>query len=162
MLNALTTAIAGVETAGTHTLTDGELLTGYYALLQEYREGATWLMNDLTLAYIRAMLVATPRAYGELGFQPLSMGEAGEMLMNHRVFTNANWDPITTAADDVKIIDFVNLDECIYWVERRGLSIFVDPYSARASAGVINYLPSARFAGVTVNAAALSGIDDHA
>ena len=162
VLNGLLVTVAGVEVAASHTLTDAELMTGYYALAQEYRDTAQWIMNDLTLAYIRAMLIATPRAYGEFGFLLGSMGEMGETLMNHRVFTNANWDPITTAANDVKIIDFVELDECLTWVERRGMSIFVDPYSQRLSAGTINFLISARFNGVVTNAAALSGIDDHA
>ena len=162
VLEALLFAVDGVEVAATHTMTDAELLAGYFALAQEYREGAVWLMNDLTLAYIRSMVIANPRAYGDIGFNYLQMGEAGENLMNHPVFTNANWNPITTAGDDEKIIDFVNLDETLAWVERRGISIFVDPYSAKASAGVVNYMPSARFNGVIVNAAGLSGIDDHA
>jgi len=160
-LNVLTTAIDGVEVAATHTLTDAELLAGYFALAQEYRDEAVWIMNDGTLAYIRAMVIANPRAYGEIGFPYLQMGEAGEHLMGKPVFTNANWHSIAVAADDIKIIDLVNLDECITWVERKGISIFVDPYSARVSTGVINYLFSARFNGTTTNTAALSGIDDH-
>jgi HK97 family phage major capsid protein len=162
VLEALLATIDGVEIAVAHTPTDAEIVAGYYALAQEYRDGAVFLMNDLTLAYLRSMLVATPRAYGEFGFQPMSMGELGETFLNKRVFTNANWDPVTTAADDVKIIDFVNLDECLWWVERRGISIFVDPYTERASAGTIQFLISARFNGAIVNSAALSGVDDHA
>jgi len=161
VLAALLVAVDGVEVAASHTMTDAEFLTGYFALAQEYRDEAVYIMNDLTLAYIRGMVIANPRAYGEVGFQPLKMGELGETLFGKYVFTNANWDPITTAADDVKIIDFVNLDECLTWVERRGLTIFVDPYSLRLSAGTINFLISARFNGVVTNAAALSGIDDH-
>jgi len=162
VLEALLATIDGVEIAVAHTPTDAEIVAGYYALAQEYRDGAVFIMNDLTLAYLRSMLVATPRAYGEFGFQPMSMGELGETFLNKRVFTNANWDPVTTAADDVKIIDFVNLDECLWWVERRGISIFVDPYTERASAGTIQFLISARFNGAIVNSAALSGVDDHA
>jgi HK97 family phage major capsid protein len=162
VLEALLATIDGVEIAVAHTPTDAEIVAGYYALAQEYRDGAVFLMNDLTLAYLRSMLVATPRAYGEFGFQPMSMGELGETFLNKRVFTNANWDPVTTAADDVKIIDFVNLDECLWWVERRGISIFVDPYTERASGGTIQFLISARFNGAITNSAALSGVDDHA
>lgn len=161
-LEALLVAIDGVEVATRGTILDQEMLDCYFGLAQENRDEAVWIMNDTTLAYVRAMLVATPRAYGEFGFVNGSMGELGETLMNKRVFTNANWDAVGVATDDTKIIDFVNLDQCIAWVERRGLSIFVDPYSARASAGVINYLPSARFAGVTVDSSALSGIDETA
>ena len=162
VLNGLLVAVDGVEVAASHTMTDAEFLTGYYALAQEYRDGAVFIMNDLTIAYIRQMVLANPRAYGEVGFLPLQMGELGETLFGKKLFSNATWDPITTAADDVKIIDFVNLDECLTWVERRGLTIFVDPYSQRLSAGTINFLIGARFNGVVTNAAALSGIDDHA
>ena len=163
VLYALLAAIDGTEIAATHTITDAELQALYYGLDQWYRDGAVFFMNDATLAYIRAMLVATPRAYGEFGFQYMSMGDVpGERLMTKPVFTNPNWDSITTALDDIKVIDFVNLNECIAWVERRGISIFVDPYSTRASAGTIHFLSSARFAGVTVNAAACEGLDDHA
>ena len=121
-------------------------------------------MNDATLGYVRSMVLAasSQRAYGEFGFNPMSMGEAGEFFMNKPVWTNANWTSIqTTTQDDLKVIDFVNLSECVAWVDRRKLSIFVDPYSTRLSAGTINYLPSARFNGVIVNSAALAGVDGH-
>lgn len=160
-LFALLDAIAGVEIAVDATPTDAELLAGYYALVQENRDGACWIMNDSTLGFIRGMLVATPRAYGEFGFNPLSMGEAGENLMGKPVWTNANWPTLAAAANDKIIIQLVNLSECIGWADRRGLSIFVDPYSTRVSAGTINYLPSARFGGVVLNSAACSGIDNH-
>lgn len=161
VLSVLTESVDGTEIAVTHTPSDAETIALYYGLAQEYRDGAVFIMNDAWLGYFRGLLVATPRAYGEFGFNPMSMGEAGEAFMNKPVFTNGNWADLT-AADDVKIVDFVNLDECISWVERRALSIFVDPYSTRLSAGTVNYLISARFNGVVTNTAALNGMDDHA
>jgi len=131
----------------------------YYGLAQEYRDGACMIMNDLTLAYLRSMLVATPRAYGEFGFQPMGMGEAGESFLNHPVYTNANWVALVGGATGNAGITWANFDEGIFWVERKKLSIFVDPYSTRLSAGTINFLPSARYGAATVNAAAFAGIE---
>jgi HK97 family phage major capsid protein len=105
------------------------------------------------------MLVATPRAYGEFGFNPMSMGEAGEALMNKPVYTNGNWVALVGGATNNIGVTFANFDEAFFWVERKKLSIFVDPYSTRLSAGTVNFLPSARYAGATVNAAAVNGIE---
>jgi len=162
-LYALLATVDGTEIATEATFTDGEIVqTLYYGLAQEYRENAVFIMNDATLGYVRSMLIATPRAYGEFGFAPMSMGELGERFLNHYVFTNGNWTNYDNATqDDLKLIDFVDLDECLYWVERRKLGIFVDPYSTRLSAGTVNFLPSARYGGVVVNASALSGLDGH-
>jgi HK97 family phage major capsid protein len=158
-LHVLCDAVAGVAIGTTDVIIDDEITANYYGLAQEYRDGACYIMNDLTLAYIRAMLIATPRAYGEFGFMPMSMGELGETFLNHFVFTNANWVALVGGATNDIGVTFANFDEGIYWVERRGLSIFVDPYSTKLSAGTVNFLPSARYGGVTVNAAAFSGIE---
>lgn len=158
-LHTLMDAIAGTAIGTTDVITDAEVIANYYALPQEYREGSAFIMNDLTLAYIRAMLIATPRAYGEFGFAPMSMGELGEFFLNKPVFTNDNWVALVGGATNDAGVSFANFDECIYWVERRKMSIFVDPYSTKLSAGTVNFLPSARYAGVTVNAAAASGIE---
>ena len=152
-------ATAGTAIGTTDVVTDAEMIAGYFGLDQEYRDGAVWIMNDATLAYVRAMLVATPRAYGEFGFRPYSMGESGEVLFNKPVFTNANWVALVGGATNNEGITFINPNEALAWVERRGMSIFVDPYTERASAGAINFLPSMRFAGVIVNGAAEHSID---
>jgi len=157
----LLTAVAGTQIAATDVIEDAELIAAYYGLAQEYREKSCWFMNDSTLAYIRAMLVATPRAYGEFGFNPMSMGEVGEMLMNKPVYTNANWEAVVGGTDGVPGVTHVNLQEAMFWVERRRMSIFVDPYSTKLSAGTVNFLPSARYGGVIVNAAGIYNIDNN-
>ena len=158
-LHTLMDATGGTAIGTTDVLTDAEMIAMYYSLAQEYRDGAAMIMNDLTLAYVRAMLVATPRAYGEFGFSPMSMGELGESFLNKLVFTNDNWVALVGGATNDAGITFANFDEMIVWVERRKFSIFVDPYSTKLSAGTVNFLPSARYAGVTVNAAAHAGIE---
>ena len=118
------------------------------------------IMNDATLSYIRQKLVATPRAYGEFGFGYMSMGDPpGEKFLNKPVLTNSNWAALVGGTDNQAAVTFANFNEMIFWVERRDLSIFVDPYSTKLSAGTVNFLPSARYAGATVNAAAHAGIE---
>ena len=87
------------------------------------------------------------------------MGEIGERFLNKPVFTNSNWEALVGGATNDAGITFGDFTEGIYWVERRSLGIFVDPYSTRLTAGTINYLPSARYGGVTVNSAAFNGIE---
>ena len=163
VLYDLLASIDGVEIATTKVILDSEVMTAYFALAQEYRDRAVFIMNDATLAFLRAMLIATPRAYGGIGWNDLAMGDTpGERFLGKPVFTNANWTSIqTTTQDDLKVIDFVDLSETVAWADRRGLSIFVDPYTVRASAGQVQFLPSARFAGVVLRTTALSGIDGH-
>ena len=158
-LYALTNAIAGTDVGTRSTMTDAEVVGLYYGLPQQYRRKGVFIMNDDTLSYIRQMLVATPRAYGEFGFQPYSMGEQGEFFLNKPVIANENWHSIVAADAADKVVDFVNMDEAIYWAERKKLSIFVDPYTSRLTAGVINFLPMARYGGVVKNTDAMSGID---
>ncbi len=158
-LYALTNAVAGTDVGTRSAMTDAEVVGLYYALPQQYRRKGVFLLNDDTLSYIRQMLVATPRAYGEFGFQPYSMGEQGEFFLNKPVIANANWHAITAADAADKVVDFINMDEAIFWAERKKLSIFVDPYSTRLTAGVINFLPMARYGGVVKNTDAMAGID---
>ena len=158
-LYALTNAVAGTDLATRATFTDAEILACYYGLPQQYRQKAVWLMNDASLADLRALLIATPRAYGDIGFNYLSMGEKGEQFMGKPVYCNANWEDVDGADAADKVIDFIDMDNAIFWAERKAMSIFVDPYSTRIASGSINFLPMARYGGVVKNSAAISGID---
>ena len=161
MLHGLLEAIAGTQCAATDVYTDAEVLAAYYGLAQEYRDDSAWICNDSTLAFIRAMRTANPRDYGEIGFQYLSMGELGETLMGRKIYTNSNWDAVVGGVDDAIGLTHIDINEAVAWVERRGISIFVDPYSERAATGTINFLPSARFNGVVVNSAAIYSIENN-
>jgi HK97 family phage major capsid protein len=149
--------VDGVEIAVTHTPDDSEILGLYGALAQEYRDGACFIMNDAWMMYLRSMLIATPRAYGNF---PDFGGGDYESFMGKPLFTNANWTDMT-AGDDVLIISFLNLSESIGWVDRRGLRIFTDPYGDAAN-GRVRFFPSARFACAVANSDAMAGLDDHA
>ncbi len=159
-LYALTNAIAGTDIATRSTIVVGEIMAARYGIEQQYREGAIWLMNDDTTAYIRGLRDANNFVFGDAGFAPWGgMGELGEGLLDKPVFCNANWHSYYEADAADKIIDFLNMDQAIFWAERKKLRIFVDPYSTRIAAGTINFLPMARYGGVVKDSEAMYGID---
>ena len=145
---------AGVQTAA-GAPTDLQLVTGYYALSQPYRQGAVVITNDATLAYMRSLLIATPRAYGAFP----DLGGEIETWMGKRVFADLNWPTLAAAGANVEYLSFVNMTEALALVERRGLKMLVDPYTL-AGTGEIKYYPSVRYAIALVNADAISNLSD--
>jgi HK97 family phage major capsid protein len=160
-LFALIDANDGTEIATQHAPTAGEVIDLYFSLTGPYRDNAVWLMNDAWLGYLYGLETSNARAF----WTPAQLGGFGGpgapvTLMGKPVFTSAeNWRD-KTAADDEGIIDFINLDRAIVWMERRGLQIFVDPYGDALN-GRTRYFISSRFAGAVVNTAALKRLDDH-
>lgn len=162
VLFALIDAVDGVEIATQHVPTKAEILSCYTSLTSPYRPGATWIMNDYWMGYLlNQELTGASHAWWQPGVFG-GVGGAGdiESFMGKPLLTeSANWRA-NAAADDEGIIDFINLSEAIAWVDRRGVSIFVDPYGDSLN-GRIRYFPSARFNGKVVNSAAISRLDDH-
>ena len=159
---ALVATGTGVENAGAGAMTDAEVLAWFYALDPEYRQGGAFFMGDDLLAYLRAKLIATPRAYGELGFsQPLGVGQR-ETFLGKPVFTDANLTAIgwATAADALEYANFCNMGEAFALVERRGLRIFVDPYT-QALNEIVRYYFSGRWTMVKTNADATALVSAH-
>ena len=145
---------AGVQTtAGAPT--DAELLAGYFALPQQYRNGAVVIANDTTFAYMRALLIATPRAYGSF---PDVAGEF-ETWMGKRIFADSNWPTLAAAAANIEYLSIINCAEALALVERRGVKILVDPFTL-AGTGEIKYYPSVRYAIAAVNTDAISNLSD--
>ena len=146
------------DVAADSVVTDPELMALYGSLAQVYRQGASWFMNDDTMTYLRAILIATPRAYGEF---PAFGGGDWENFMGKPVYCNANWVTRAAAANDENFISFANVGECMALVEHsRGLQIFVDPYTLKDT-GWVSYYPSARWDMVAVQAAACVGLQNH-
>jgi len=145
---------AGVQTtAGAPT--DLQILTGYFALGQAYRDGSVIIANDTTWAYLRSLLIATPRAYGDFNFVS---GEF-ETFMGKRIFADLNWPTLAAAGANVEYMSFINCTEALALVERRGLKMLVDPYTL-AGTGEIKYYPSVRYAIAMVNTDAVSNLSD--
>src|SRR3990172_1816509 len=89
----------GVQTT-TGAPTDAELLAGYFALPQQYRNGAVVIGNDTTFAYMRALLIATPRAYGSFP----DVGGEFETWMGKRIFADSNWPTLAAAGANVEYL----------------------------------------------------------
>lgn len=154
-LAAALMAVNGVEGAVAHAPTSAEVIAGYFALAQENRDEGVWFMNDATQAFLRGLLIATPRAFGEW---PAFGGGDWETFMGKPLYTNANWLTLAATASAACYITFANLVSGLAWVERRGLSIRVDPYTS-AGTGETRYFPSARFACAVVQATAVANMD---
>jgi len=149
----------GVEIGAAGAPTVAEFDAKYFALGQQYRDGAVWITNDATIGYIRGLLVATPRAYGS--YPDLVPGEL-ERFQGKPIYANSNWPTLAAAGDDALFCSFLNLAEGVAWVDHSsGLKIFVDPYGD-ALAGRVRYFPRARFGAVITNGDAIVGMDDTA
>ena len=146
----------GVHLAVADTPSDAEFMEAFFTMTEPWREGAHIIMNNLTMAYMRALLIATPRAYGDF---PTFGGSAFPNWMGHRVHLNSNW-PALAVTGDTDVFATMLSPEAFCWVERRSLSIFVDPYGDRAN-GRIRYFPSTRFCGAELHALGNIRWEDH-
>lgn len=155
-LHAALITKAGVALATKDAPTDAEIMGCYFALPQAYRNSACWFSADATMLYMRALLIATPRAYGDF---PAFGGGEYETFMGKRFFTDANWKTLAVAVADDEFMGFANLSEACALVERRGVKILVDPYTD-SKTGVTNYLPSVRYAISVQNTDAISNLTD--
>jgi HK97 family phage major capsid protein len=160
-LAVLLGAVNGVEIAVDQTPTDAEVMAWFYRLVQEYRQGATMFANDSTYAFFRSMVIANPRAYGNFGFRDDVPGNSPETFLGKPAFANAGWPTMAAAGDGVTVASFVNLPECLAWVEHTsGMSIKVDPYTKMVN-GIVSYFPRVRFQGLIVQATAISNMENH-
>lgn len=135
---------AGVHLAAANTLTEAQLETFYTAMPDPWRDGAKVVTCTANMFSMRALLIATPRAYmtaPEFNTQAGSPGQA--MWMGMPMFLNSNWPTLAAAGDAVEVITMVNPDAVIF-VERKSLEIKVDPYG-NAVNGRTRFYPSARF-----------------
>jgi len=150
---------AGQSTVGVHaaTMTDANLMTFFFAMTEPWRDGSKIVMSQATMAAMRALLIATPRAYGDF---PLFGGGEYPSWMGMPVFLNSNWITLPSAVDLGLGMSMINPD-AVAIVERRGLTIKVDPYSA-AGVGTVNYYPSVRFAPVVTQIVGHVAYEGHA
>jgi len=155
-LHAALITKAGVAIALKDAPTDAEIMGAYFALPQVYRKGACWFSADATMLYMRALLIATPRAYGDF---PAFGGGEYETFMGKKFFTDANWKTLAVAVATDEFLGFANLNEALSLVERRGVKILVDPFTD-AGTGVTNYYPSVRYAITAQNPDAISNLTD--
>lgn len=145
-------------TAGTHsaTFTQPEIDAFAFNITEEWKDGAYLVMLAATMATIRGLLVATPRAYGEF---PAFGGREFPTFMGFPTLLNGNWEAVG-AGDLTETMSLIN-PQAIGWVERQGITIKVDPYGDALN-GRIRYFPRVRFACVNTQALGIVHYTDHA
>lgn len=154
----LFTELKADDTAGTHsaTFTQAEIDAYMYQIEDPWADGAHLIMAQATMGTIRGLLVATPRAYGDFpNFGDLKY----PTLFGYPTHLDSNWEAVG-AGDTTLTMSLVN-PAAISWVERRGLSIKVDPYGD-ALAGRVRYFPSFRAACATTQVKGNVSYTDHA
>lgn len=155
---ALFTFLKAGGTSAVHsaTFTDPELMTFFFNMLDPWRDNMHFIAENATVAAMRALLVATPRAYGEF---PSFGGGAFPTWMGAQVHMNSNWE--TIGGGDTTLTATLLNPAAVGWVERRGLVIKVDPYGDALN-GRVRYFPSARFAGAITQTLGVQHYTDHA
>ena len=95
-----------------------------YALRAGYRQNATFLMNRKTLAVIRKLKATT----GEYLWAPPATPDGKAMLLNFPLVESEDMPDI---AADAFPIAFGNFKRAYLIVDRRGIRVLRDPYSAK-------------------------------
>lgn len=95
-----------------------------HALKAGYRNGSGWIMNDLTLAAIRKFKDST----GQYLWQPSLQAGVPSLLAGYPVATDDNVADI--AANSLSIA-FGNFQRAYVVVNRRGIAVLRDPYTAK-------------------------------
>ena len=150
----------GVHLAATHTLTEAQLLTAYQVMPDPWREGAKALMHDLTANAIRALLIATPRAFNTGGSEfHWATGSEGRFL-GMPLLISSYVAPVTTAADAVAVVLFLNPDG-IKFVHQSGIQITRDDYTLAVN-GRVRFQASQRFNVIIGDPLAVVKVEDHA
>jgi HK97 family phage major capsid protein len=136
----LFTKLKATDTEGAHsaTFTQPEIDAFMFSISEPWSDGAHLIMAQATMATIRGLLIATPRAYGDF---PIFGGLEYPSFMSYPTHLNSNWEAVG-AGDTTLTMTLVNPDALAY-VERRGMSIKVDPYGDALN-GRIRYFPSYR------------------
>lgn len=133
----------GVHLAAADTLTEAQLLTFYTAMPAPWREGAKVVTSTETMLAMRALLIATPRAFAPPEFAARPEDPYQAMWMGLPLFMNSNWPTLATAGDAVEVITMVN-PESVIFVERKMLEVKVDAFGDAVN-GRVRFYAQARF-----------------
>lgn len=146
----------GMEGTHSDTITAAEVIAFPFTMPEEWVARAHWVMAAATMGAHRGLLIATPRAFGDF---PTFGGREWPTFMGMPCHLNSNWEAIG-AGDTTLTMSLIN-PEGVGWVERAGISIFVDPYGDRAN-GRVRFFPRVRFACINTQAAGIYHYTDHA
>lgn len=136
----LFTKLKATDTEGTAsaTFTQPEIDAWMYKMTEPWSDGAHIIMAQGTMGTIRGLLIATPRAYGDF---PINAGKLVDPFFGFPVHLNSNWEAVGAGATTLTM-SMVN-PYALAYVERKGLSIKVDPYGDALN-GRVRYFPSYR------------------
>lgn len=101
--------------ASATAITKDELIEVVYGLARHYRDGACWMMNDATAAYIAKLKLDVTTSGTTPYFWTDSVGGEPPKLLGYPVYTDAN---IATIASAAKTICFGNVP--MYVIGERG------------------------------------------
>ena len=137
---------SGAAGAFTSSAPADKLISLQHALKAQYRPGATFVMNDATLAVVRQMKDGSGAYYL---WQPDPTGAFGGLLLGHPVAVDDNMPAI--AANSYSIA-FGNFARAYTLVQRRGTVLIRDNITTK---GVTKFNFTRRFGGGITNFEAL-------
>ena len=144
----LFTVLKAGGTTGTSsaTFTQSEIDAYAFDITEPWKDGAHMVMKAATMAIIRGLLLATPRAYGDF---PAYGGREFPTFMGYPTHLNSNWEAVGSGATNLQV-SLVN-PQAVGFVERAGISIKVDPYGDALN-GRVRFFPRVRFGIVNTQA----------
>ncbi|MEI8294997.1 MAG: phage major capsid protein [Alphaproteobacteria bacterium] len=119
------------------------LLTLFHALKPQYLKGAAWLMSRSTCAAVRQLKDANKQYL----WQPGLLAGAPSSLLGHPVIISDDM-PALTRDEASKAIAFGNWYEGYQIVDRAGVSLLRDPYSAKP---YVEFYATKRVGGDVIN-----------
>lgn len=138
--------------------TYAELLTIVHSLDPAYRDGASWIMNDSTVAQIQGLTDSTGRPLLWNTSNDLGNGLAGQALLGYPVIIDQAMPGMTTGS--TKGIVFGNLREAYIVRSVKDVTMVQDPYSFAAN-GQTGFLAWARYDGMVQNVNAAVYVTSH-
>jgi HK97 family phage major capsid protein len=156
--------VAAVTAAGTNVLTAAEIVSLYGKLPFEYRDNVSWVFAQATEAAVRGLtatntypFVGTGGTQGGVGNIGIAQGNGWLVDPSSKVFNSGSMPAMTTGLVSVLC---GNIEAGYAIAERRGLTVFRDPYTLSAN-GKVNIHAYFREGGGVVNATAIQGITQH-
>lgn len=121
-----------------------DLLNVVHSLKDHFLANAAWYMNRTTLGYLRSKTDAS--ANGKFIFIPSFQAGLPDTVMGYPV--RRLQDMATYSTTDALAIAFGDMQECYQIVDRLGLTVLVDPYTAKPW---VKYYTRGRVGGDVVN-----------
>ena len=117
----VTSGVAAALTDGTHDGSEA-LIDLYYALKQQYRNGASWLTSDATMKTLRKMKDGD----GNYLWSPASAGGEVPSFLNKPIRTDDNMEAVEAGAFPIAFGDFART---YLIIDRFGTRVLRDPFT---------------------------------